>query len=319
MVKSDKDSVAVLVATYNGEKYIKDQLLSILNQKKVKPKIYVHDDFSTDDTLNIIKRLIKKYPENIFLISSEKRLGVIKTYQFLLDRVESDYYFFSDQDDIWFDEKVYDELTVLKKSNKEPRMVYTDLMIVDSNLQILNPSMFKKMKVRHTEKINRLLIQNVITGNTVAFNKKLRDLIVSCFRMDSQNIRMHDGWFGLVAATYGNLEFIDKPTVYYRQHGNNVVGAKKTSFLKKIFEYDSMKQSVYEMIYQGKYLENRMFNYNKVNNVSYRTVLEYSRILKYKKMKRLKTLVQYSFWKQGFLRNFAFAILIMSAKRESDV
>lgn len=207
LVKIDEAKVAILLATYNGEKYVEEQIESLMTQKGIETKVYIHDDLSTDNTMGIVEKMSSKYPNRITIINSTQNLGVVKSYQFLLDNVEADFYFFSDQDDVWCEDKVIQEINILAMSEKRPALVYSDLQIVDANLNVISNSMFNHMNVKNTDKLCMLLVQNVITGNTVGFNLSLRNLLVNVFRMDNESVLMHDGWIGLIASIYGDLSF----------------------------------------------------------------------------------------------------------------
>lgn len=311
--------VAVLLTTFNGENYIQEQLYSIINQKNVKAKIYVHDDFSQDNTLQLIKKVQAEFPNRIFIIKSDTNLGVVQSYQFLLDNVEADYYFFSDQDDVWLDDKITKELGALThKDESLPALVYSDLKIVDKNLNILSTSMFKKMKVSNTDRTEMLLVQNVITGNTVGFNKVLRNLIIKSFRMEDSKILMHDIWVGLVASLYGSIVFLDEPTVKYRQHGNNVVGAKRKK-LSEIFNIRELKQAIFNTMLQAKVLEKNMLTYSGTNSSKIKkSVGLYANLITLSKTKRLWYCLIIPFRKQKFLRNIMFLFLVLIMKDSTE-
>lgn len=305
--------VAVLLATYNGEKYLEEQITSILNQKDVEVELYVHDDFSKDNTLKIIEKLSESYPDQIKIINSAANLGVVKTYQFLLDQVVADYYFFSDQDDVWFDNKIINEVNMMAEFNNQPSLVYSDLEIVDSDLNVISESMFSHMNVKNTNQLEKLLVQNVITGNTVGFNRKLRDLVINSFRMDSKHVLMHDGWLGLVAASYGKLLFLDRATVKYRQHGNNVVGARKSHFTR-IFQIEKLRKAVLNTILQAKILNEKMKNYNHTDAKTIRLIDEYAKILECNPVQRFFILLRNGYRKQGIVRNIIFYMLVVTEK-----
>lgn len=309
--------VAVLLTTYNGEKYIDEQINSILRQKNVKVKIYVHDDFSQDNTLELVKKLQNEYPEQIFILESKNNLGVIRSYQFLLDNVKADYYFFSDQDDVWHEDKVAEELKLLLNQNINiPALVYSDLEIVDANLNMLSSSMFKKMNVKSTDKTAMLLVQNVITGNTVAFNSALRNFIIRDFRMEDDRILMHDGWLGLVASIYGKLLFLDEPMVKYRQHGNNVVGANKKKIFA-LFNIKKLKYGVIKTILQSQALENKIIKSdNDLLTEDKKIVKIYADIISIPRIMRLNYCLRIPLRKQGLLRNILFLLFILTIKDE---
>lgn len=311
-------SIAILLATYNGERYIKEQIESILQQQDVTLTIYVHDDLSEDRTLQIIEEMSQIHPDNINILSSDGNLGVVNTYQFLLDNVLADYYFFSDQDDVWYLDKIVQELELLKKANFKPALVYSDLKVVDQNLGTINTSMFQHMNFQPTTTTDMLLTQNVITGNTVGINRPLRDLIVNYFRMNSKKILMHDGWLGLIASIYGEVFFLNKPTVQYRQHQNNVVGARKRG-ISRLFDVQSMRDAIISTTLQANELENKMCTYSTEKGLTIRNnVSAYANLFRYNRLKRLQILFYNGFKKQGTLRNILYIILIFTERKIKD-
>lgn len=315
----DKIHIAILLATYNGEKYLREQMESLLTQKKVTTMIYVHDDFSTDGTKKIIEQVSSQFPNRVIMINSSHNLGVVKSYQFLLDNVDADFYLFSDQDDVWDENKVSEEIFLLKQFEGVPSLVYSDLEIVDSKLNVLSQSMFRSMNVINTDKTSMLLTQNVITGNTVAFNKALRNLIVNYFRMDDDLILMHDGWLGLVSSIYGKIFFLNRPTVKYRQHESNVVGARKNK-IDKLLHIEQLKQAVINTILQGQVLNKKMSSFTDSNlNLPQRQIAEqlvssYAMLPKCSKFDKLNVMRKYSFRKQGLLRNVLFVLIVLNIK-----
>ena len=122
--------VDILLATYNGEKYIREQLDSILQQTYNKINIYISDDYSTDSTPNILKEYELKY-DNINVTYQEQNIGSIRNFEYLMTKVKSQYYMLSDQDDVWYEDKVEKSLKKLKEENAD--LVFTDLEVVDEN------------------------------------------------------------------------------------------------------------------------------------------------------------------------------------------
>lgn len=317
LVKIDEAKVAILLATYNGEKYVEEQIESLMTQKGIETKLYIHDDLSTDNTMSIVEKMSSKYPNRITLINSTQNLGVVKSYQFLLDNVEADFYFFSDQDDVWCEDKVIQEINILAMSEKRPALVYSDLQIVDANLNVISNSMFNHMNVKNTDKLCMLLVQNVITGNTVGFNLSLRNLLVNVFRMDNESVLMHDGWIGLIASIYGDLSFLNKPTIYYRQHTNNVVGAKKGK-LRKIFQINRLRRSIINTILQAKELDKKLSLIPDTDENFCGIIHSYAAILQNSSIIRIKILLKNHIRKQGMLRNLFFFVLLFTEAKERN-
>ena len=230
------NKVAILMATYNGEKYLKEQIDSILNQTYQDFVLYIRDDNSTDNTNNIISEYIEKYPNKIVQVRDEKiAKGACNNFMFLLEHVYNlnifDMFMFSDQDDFWLEDKVEVVVNEYNKvENKEqPILIHTDLNVVDSNLNIMDESFIKYSNLDgNANKFNNYLIHNNVTGCTTFINKSLVDLT----KFNVNNILMHDWYFALIASAFGKVIFIDKPTIKYRQHGKNVLGAKKVNGIK---------------------------------------------------------------------------------------
>ena len=219
--------ISVCLATYNGEKFLKEQLNSIFTQNYENWQLLIHDDNSMDDTINIIKIYEKKYPDKIKFIDDTICFNsASENFSFLLEQSNADYIMFCDQDDVWLSEKI--ELTLNKmleveKSNPNiPILIHSDLKVVNEDLTILSDSYWSYQNINpNYDTLNRLLVNNVITGCTVMINKKLADMALPI----PKEAIMHDWWLGLVASAFGQIHHMDTPTILYRQHGKNDTGA----------------------------------------------------------------------------------------------
>lgn len=220
--------VDILLATYNGEKYIKEQVESILNQTYENIQIIISDDCSTDKT----RQVLKEYENNekIKIFYQEKNLGYVKNFEFLLKQVESNLYMLSDQDDVWKKEKV--EKSVEKIESEKLDLVFGDLEVVDENLNTLYKSYNRYMhlihKIKKYQKDYRLqYLYNCMTGCTIISRKNWIDKVLP-FPTNSKYM-IHDYWLGLVIALNGKVGYIEEPYILYRQHEKNQVGSKKAS------------------------------------------------------------------------------------------
>lgn len=229
-------TVAVIMSTYNGEKYLQSQIDSILLQKDVKNvevKIYIRDDGSKDKTKKIIQKncLIQK---NVFEIDKGlTNVGVQGSFFRLLQRVEADYYFFSDQDDIWFPNKVTEFLSEFGKLNNDlPGGVYSDLLLVDAHGKSMGKSMMQLNGWDYNEDRDfaSLLFKCRVTGAAFAINRKARDSVIKLDINDFNKVYMHDSFVAQLIAAYNNLRFIPKKLVFYRQHDGNVLGASNNNY-----------------------------------------------------------------------------------------
>ena len=222
--------VVILMSTYNGEKYIREQINSILSQTYHDWILYIRDDGSTDDTLSIIRSYIDVYPDKIFLYkNSLGNLGFARSFMFLLENIKADYYMFCDQDDVWFSTKIDRSLSKMREQEdlhkNESICVFTDLCVTDEKLNVVSESMFKLLK-RDPYKCNNIYyLANswLFSGNTLLFNKSCRDKVVIGYNSEFS----HDLWISLVNAKYGINVYLNEATIYYRQHSFNLHGALK--------------------------------------------------------------------------------------------
>ena len=230
-----KTSIAICMATYNGEGYISEQIESILAQTYSDWRLFIRDDNSNENTVQMIDEYVGKYPGKIVRINDSSLIGGSSKKNFaaivkwVKEHYEFNYYAFSDQDDFWLPDKVEKTFTLLKSievENGGPVLVHTDLKVVDSNLKELGPSFFEYRALNPDVKdLNHLLIQNNITGCTMMWNKALNDIVT----LDDDAVAMHDWWLTLAACCFGRIECLKEPTILYRQHESNVVGATKVN------------------------------------------------------------------------------------------
>lgn len=228
------EKIDILMATYNGEKYLEEQIESILNQTYTNFNLYISDDCSKDLTREILKKYEKK-DNRIKLFFQEKNLGYIKNFEFLLNQVESEYYMLSDQDDFWLIDKVEKSFNKLIETNSD--LVYTDLEVVDKDLNMIYPSMWKYLKIDKKVKYDNLIseyLYNCVTGCTIISKKEYLKYILPL--PNKSEFMPHDYWISLVVAIKGKISHLDEKTIKYRQHGNNQIGTEKTSHKFKKFE-----------------------------------------------------------------------------------
>lgn len=272
--------IDILLSTYNGEKYIEEQLNSILNQTDSRWKIIIRDDGSSDSTLNIIKSYISKYPDKIFLFKDDKgNLGSTLSFFALIENCESEYIMLCDQDDVWLDNKV--EITLKEMSNLElsfgkiPLMVFTDLIIVDKKLTPLSDSLIKSQKLDTSiiDNPTKLAAMNVVAGCTTMIN---RVSIKYLLPMTSKNI-IHDQWMAINIAKYGKLSYLPYSSILYRQHSSNVVGSNKIAFR---YFYDKIKSPLKQMKIYSDLLSQLRFKINPFKFVMYKVLFTFKRLLK---------------------------------------
>ena len=229
----------ILMATYNGEQYIREQINSILVQHCDRWHLTISDDGSTDQTLAIIDEYVERYPDKITRHHSGKKFGNARDHFFhLMNACEAQYMLFCDQDDVWYPEKLGKTLDELLKAERihgaqTPILVFTDQTPTDAQLKPLAPSLMRYQKQFFEYFDYRsILMQNVVTGGAMGINRALADLAGDC--KNSSQVIMHDWWLAAVAARFGKIVYIDEPLGDYRQHGTNSVGAKDVRSLRHI-------------------------------------------------------------------------------------
>ena len=227
--------VDILLATYNGEQYLKEQLDSILAQSYNEFRLLISDDASTDDTIRILKEYEEK-DNRITVFFQKENSGVIKNFEFLLERVENEYYMFSDQDDIWKEDKI--EKSIKRIEETDSSLVYTDLEVVDSDLNVTYKSYWKLKgiynKIKKYNNFESLYLNNFVTGCTIISKKEFIDEVLPL--PNTSKFVLHDYWIPLVLSQKHKISYIEEPLIKYRQHKNNKIGSKKKVDELKEFE-----------------------------------------------------------------------------------
>lgn len=227
-MKSKNRTIAVLMATYNGEEFIREQIDSLLSQTYTDWHLYVHDDGSKDATKDIVTEYVCSHEGKISLLDYPAQGGACLNFISLMERVDADYYMFCDQDDVWLPEKM--EMSVRAMAEQEvchsskPIIVCTDMYVADEKLTILHPSRsrFSALYPQYIKTFDDCAPTAGVTGCTMLFNREAKD----CCVFPVPEIAMHDRWLCLcVLKEKGILYGIDKPLMYYRQHGSNSLGA----------------------------------------------------------------------------------------------
>ena len=218
--------ISVCMATYNGEKYIKEQLVSILSQLKDEDEVIISDDNSTDNTLDVIKAL---NDNRIQIYLNSKENGYTRNFENALEKSSGDIIFLADQDDVWLENKV----EVLLKSLETNDFVVSNCKIVDSELNVLNTSHFKLRGVKQGFMHNLLLTRYV--GACMALKKEV--LQKSLPFPSNAKFSAHDYWICLISELYFKVGLVEEPLVLYRRHDANASNGgekSKNSLLHKL-------------------------------------------------------------------------------------
>lgn len=231
--------ISVAMCTYNGERYIEEQIQSILNQTLLPHEIVIIDDGSTDNTLNIAERLLRNSSLKFKIIINKKNLGVIKNFEKAINNTTGDIIFTCDQDDVWIENKVKKILEEFKKDD-EISLVFTDAYLVDKNLSTLGLNLWeivsfnsKKYTNKHDKLLKEMLKHNIMTGATMAFKKNTFNK-----SLPLNDLWIHDYWIGIITVILGGkVKALNEPLILYRQHENNVIGSSKKSLTSKVLNY----------------------------------------------------------------------------------
>jgi glycosyltransferase involved in cell wall biosynthesis len=225
------DTIDILLATYNGEAYLTQQLESLFRQSYQNWRLLVRDDGSRDKTLSLLRSEAERHPGRIHIIEDTKgSLGATQNFGELLLYSTANYTMFCDQDDVWLPNKIELSLERMlqleqRHGNTHPVLVYTDLQLVDETLSTIAPSFwsYSKADPRQRQTWNRLLIDNIAAGCTMLFNRALREIATPI----AKEATVHDWWFALIASLVGVIEPLHEPTILYRQHQSNTIGISR--------------------------------------------------------------------------------------------
>ncbi len=226
-------TVAVLMTTYNGEKFLKQQLDSILSQTYQNFKLYISDDNSSDSTVQIISKYQNNHPDKIFYKVNQNNIGFVENFENLIDQSDENYMALSDQDDIWRSDKLeleMQEMLAFEKVDKNRAyLVHSDLSMIDEKGKLLNSSYFKyrNYSLKNTKDLGHILGPCGVMGNTLLLNKKLKNLILPF----PDNLDVHDYWIALNCELFGTRKTLNTPLVQYRIHQNN--SSNSTNILTK--------------------------------------------------------------------------------------
>lgn len=231
--------ISVALCSYNGEKYIEQQLDSIFSQSMHVDEVVICDDCSKDSTCNIVESYTARYPQ-IRLIKNETNLGFRKNFEKALVECKGDFIFFSDQDDIWDKDKVRICVSYLEETGNYG--VYTDGILIDQDGNYLGETLFSRLLLTPYIEQNILdnhefeilcLRGNHVTGATLAITKSAKGLLLP-FRTSEHFL--HDMWVAVRLSSINKLGRIDKPLISYRLHSNQECGLKKENIKEIIVD-----------------------------------------------------------------------------------
>ena len=314
--------IEILLATYNGERFLPEQIESITSQSFKDYYILASDDNSSDCTFEILRSYESVLGEKIKVVRSNTRSAKENFYN-LLDMADAEYIALCDQDDFWESDKLEKSLKAIQRLERRygketPILVHSDLEIVDENLNSQNKKMseltgisedikYAKKESKYlytisTEKsFSRYLVENNITGNTVIINKALLDI----YKRPKVSF-MHDWWLGMIAFTFGKVGYLNECLVKYRQHGSNELGAKNPLEIRNIRKrnkqrirgnYDCMFAQVEEflLLYKSELGKSRLAD----TYYAHKYLNAFANMKSKNRISKIRDILKYSFFKSS--------------------
>ena len=306
--------ICIVLGAYNGSDFLREQLESILGQSHNNWELLVRDDASSDTTRSILHQYASTDSRILFQQDNLGNQGIIGNFNCLIEKAmttSSNYFAFSDQDDLWCTDKLSTQLNRIRKTEAKypglPVLVHTDMEVVNASMAALSPSFLSYQGISHQDldPLKILLVQNFVTGCTMMMN---RELIEIAYPIPRQAL-MHDWWIALCAAVFGRIEFVNKPLLKYRQHSNNQVGAKPLSKILNPFMYNwfhlwqAGKFNLTQSVIQAQSLYDRILSHDP-NNKFKDMVKAYGAILNLTPTRRLKLLYDHGIFPQSTIRKY---------------
>lgn len=296
--------VDILLAVYNGEKYLREQIKSVMEQSYTDWRLIICDDGSQDNSYAIIKEYEKACPKKILCYKNETPTGSAKgNFMHMLEYASAEYIMFCDQDDFWLPEKISSTLKKMQSLEEKdtPVLIHGELSVADEKLNILHERMSAYQRLNPSVcSLNRILAQNNVTGCTVMINRPLLELIKA---IPAEKMLMHDWWAGITAAAFGKIGFIPNPLILYRQHGDNQVGAVRNESIegiaKILFQFRKTKRRITDT-----YMQAQAF-YDCYKDIlpedKKECIKKYISVKDKNKLMRIIILIKYRYLKQSFL------------------
>ena len=307
-IRSKKNLVEILMATFEGSAFLEEQLESLLDQTYSHWNLVIRDDGSSDDTLPLIHSYAARYPGKIRVVDSHtNKRGPCRNFTSLLEFSTAPYTMFCDQDDVWFREKIEMSLEEMQRleglfGQSCPLLVHTDLQVVNEHLDIIADSYWEHQNLSPNKflSLNRLLVQNGVTGCATMINGSLRDPLLPI----PAGAIMHDWWTALVASAFGKIGFIDRPALKYRQHDRNEVGAKRWGwrFIRsRLSDPGEIRHSLRNTQIQAEAFLERYVD--RLSPDQYKLVKDYATLDSQTFWGRRSTILRAGYFKNGLLRN----------------
>lgn len=298
--------IQILMSTYNGEKYLRDQLDSFVNLDNFEEvKVLIRDDGSTDSTLEILDEYRLKYG---FEIIKGKNLGVNRSMTVLFKNSDGncDYFALSDQDDVWLNNKLTKALDFLNKEDTSIPLLFGSCSeVVDEDMNHIGNTTVPNKGISFYNAIS----QNIIPGHTQVFNRNLMNMLIE---IEVEYIHVIDWWIYLIATCFGKVTFINEFTVKHRQHGKNSVGYELNFFKKTLNRIKSLNKGNANSI--SKQLYSFYINYKENIKKEYLDEIDNFFIHQNNFFNRTKYMLSTKIYRQSYIETIIFKILYIFGK-----
>ena len=307
--------ITIVIGTFNGEKYVAEQLDSLLNQTRLPDRILIHDDRSTDSTVAILNAYQRAHPELINVVVNPVNSGGSgRNFMSMMTTTRDDYLMLCDQDDVWLPDKIQlslDKMTEMESrwGSATPCLMHSDLTVVDEDLTPMEPS-FRESTFANYDRttLRDQIIQNNATGCTIMYNRALAELVTRT----PQHMVMHDWWISLIAAALGRMGHIDDCTILYRQHTHNQVGVTDMRTwrykLDRLFNSAQLKADIAKTYPQAQEFLDTFAD--KLDSDQKTLLRNYCAIPTKNKLGRIASVIRLGVWKTGFSRNVAYLLFV---------
>ena len=295
--------VQILLSTWNGEAWLAELLTSLTRQSFADWELLIRDDGSQDQTNKIILEWQREYPYHLgkFIIDGE-HLGSAQSFSRLGEQSTAPYLMFCDQDDIWFPEKIEFSLAALQNLEAEfgeakPLLVHTDLAVVNEQRELTASSFWDLHSFDLDQRKQAYLLTNIVSGCASIFNRVAAE---KTFPVPEQAIQ-HDRWLALVCAWFGRIYALPQPLLFYRQHGNNQIGADlpalpSSEIAVRVNAWSRQAEAFLER------------HGDQLSQADYRLVAALASLQYLTGWERRRQIVQHRLFKQGILANLALLL-----------
>lgn len=309
------EQVVILMTTYQGEAYLKEQMDSILAQDYPHWRLIVRDDGSQDATMLLLSAYANAHPDKISVERNAVNKGAAKNFLTLLADAAGEYggsdtgrvyFMFADQDDIWHADKLRRTLRRMKRVEKrygasQPALVFTDAAVVDEIMTKTADSFIRHQHLNAKKlSLNHLLMENVCQGCTMMMNAPLARLV----KVPDEGARYHDWWVALIAAAHGHISYLPEATLDYRQHGGNAVGAHEHAAYvrERVSHKEQREKALADTFAQGKCFW-ELYRDTITDSAKREAAAAFAKMGRQRPLQCCVNLLKNRFFKSGFVRN----------------